>query len=180
MQEKKFHLFRYSNMPELAEAQIMEMSLPVTLPPELYASIEAGLPEGSEARVIFSGFGLSLVHVWFKRHFPLPLHSHNADCVYYIIGGDLRIGTEELRTGDGFFIPAGVPYTYTPGERGVELIEVRNSESFDYREKPTAAFWKKALKTVQENRDNWANARRFLDISDQSLTSSVEISPHAL
>ncbi|TVV74475.1 cupin domain-containing protein [Sphingomonas solaris] len=154
-QEKKFQIFRAHDMAQLGEADIMTMVPPTKGIEEMMACVDAGLPDGTTSQVIFAGFGLSLVRVWFKKNFPLPLHSHDADCVYYIIAGGLRLGTEDLGAGDGFFIPAGVPYTYTPGAQGVELIEVRNSARFDYRERSTAAFWKKALKTVQDNHGDW-------------------------
>lgn len=157
-QDKKFHIFRADDMAKLAEADIMTMVPPTKGIEEMMACVDAGLPDGTASQVIFSGFGLSLVRVWFKKHFPLPLHSHDADCVYYIIAGGVKLGTEELGPGDGFFIPAGVPYTYRPGAQGVELIEVRNSAQFDYRERSTAAFWKKALKTVQENHSDWVQS----------------------
>ena len=162
----KFFAFRHADMAGLEEAAIMEMK-PRTgdVPGELIQCIEAGYLDGTSARVIFTGFGISLVHVWFKRSFPLPLHSHDADCVYYIVGGSIRLGTEDLGVGDGFFVGADVPYTYTPGPDGVELIEVRNREKFDYREKSTAAFWRKALKTVNENRAVWSAAPRLVPVN---------------
>ena len=40
------------------------------------------------------GFGLT--HVWFKEGYALPLHSHDCDCLYYVIAGSLKMGTEEL------------------------------------------------------------------------------------
>lgn len=154
-EDKKFQIFRSNDMATLGEADIMTIVLPTTGIEEMMACVDAGLQDGAKSHVIFAGFGLSLVRVWFKKNFPLPLHSHDADCVYYITNGGLRLGTEDLGAGDGFFVPAGVPYTYTPGAEGVELIEVRSSTHFDYRERSTAAFWKKALKTVQANHADW-------------------------
>src|SRR5690606_20778947 len=86
-------------------------------------SIEKGLADfqasggadGSLTKVLFAMPGFSLVYAWFKSGYPLPLHSHNADCLYYIISGSIRLGTEDLGKGDGFFVGCDVPCAYTPG-----------------------------------------------------------------
>ncbi|EQB00436.1 hypothetical protein L288_18335 [Sphingobium quisquiliarum P25] len=163
--EKKFAILRAGKAPDIIESGIMDVQAPSGgYAPSMQACLDAGLGAGSEAHVVFTGFGLSVVHAWFKRSFPLPLHSHNADCLYYIIGGGLRLGREDLKAGDAFFVPADVPYTYTPGPEGVELIEVRNREGFDYRERSGETFWRKALDTVRENQAAWADARRFIAV----------------
>lgn len=128
--------------------------------PLIEQCIEAGIMEGADHRVVFSAFGMSIIHIWFKRSYPLPRHSHDTDCLYYIIAGSLRLGTEELGIGDGFFLPANTPYTYTAGPDGVELIEFRSTETFDYRDRTGKAFWEKALRLTQENREAWQQARR--------------------
>ena len=46
--------------------------------------------------------------------FPCPATVHNADCLYFIVAGSLRLGSEELGPGDGFFLGVDVPYTYVP------------------------------------------------------------------
>jgi hypothetical protein len=61
----------------------------------------------------------------------LPPHSHNGDCLYYVVGGELRIGARTLRKGDGMFIPADSAYTYQAGEGGVEVLEFRNATHFN-------------------------------------------------
>lgn len=163
--EKKFAIFRAGDAGPLGGSGIMTMepfSEKLTAP--ILAAKEAGYDHGAQSRVIFAGFGLSIVLVWFKRAFPLPLHSHDADCFYYILGGSLRLGTESLGLGDGFFVPATVPYTYTAGDEGVELLEIRPTDLFDYRDRSSVAFWNKAVKTVADNQDVWQNAGRpFLD-----------------
>jgi hypothetical protein len=99
--------------------------------------------------------------VWFKSGFPLPLHTHNVDCLYYIVGGSLTIGHKEFSAGDGFFIGSGVPYTYTPGPVGVEVLEFRASNQFNIKvmaEDP--AFWEKVVETVRSHRPAWLNEVR--------------------
>ncbi len=71
--------------------------------------------------------GMSLVHVWFGPNFPLFRHSHPAygDCLYYVVAGELLLGKRRLGPGSGFFVPNGMPYTYTAGPAGVEVLEFR-------------------------------------------------------
>jgi hypothetical protein len=120
------------------------------------AAIDAGMLEGTTVRLLFEAPGFSLAHAWFKSGFPLPRHSHNVDCLYYILAGSLRIGTEVLGRGDGFFVGAEVPYSYVPGPEGVEVLEFRGSNSFDIKllaDNP--AFWAKAVEKVERSRGDW-------------------------
>ena len=118
--------------------------------------IEAGVLEGSTLRVLFERPGMSLVHAWFRSGFPLPRHSHDADCLYFVLAGSLRLGSEELTAGDGFFVGADVPYAYTAGPQGVEVLEFRAADRFDIRVlAKNPAFWAKALATVEEKREVW-------------------------
>lgn len=122
------------------------------------AAIDAGMLEGTTVKLLFEMPGLSLTHAWFKSGFPLPRHTHDVDCLYYIVAGSLRVGTETLAKGDGFFVGAGVPYHYVPGDDGVEVLEFRGSNSFDIKllaDNP--AFWTKAVGTVNGNRESWAS-----------------------
>lgn len=112
--------------------------------------------EGATLRVFFEMPGLSVTHVWFKSGFPLPRHKHDVDCLYYILAGSLRIGTENLAENDGFFVGANVPYTYTPGENGVELLEIRTANAFDIKLlADNASWWAKAADKVKARRDHW-------------------------
>jgi hypothetical protein len=42
---------------------------------------------------------MSLCWAWFKSGYVLPRHSHNADCLYYVLGGSLRLGSVWLKAG---------------------------------------------------------------------------------
>ena len=118
---------------------------------------EAGFGEGSRVKLLYSRPGMSLTYVWFKSGFPLPRHSHNADCLYYIVAGSLRLGSEELGPGDGFFLGVDVPYTYLPGDNGVEVLEFRTSDHFDFKNLGMTEAWMgKALETLAERRASWA------------------------
>ncbi|WP_238475366.1 hypothetical protein [Sphingomonas cavernae] len=71
-------------------------------------------------------------------------------------GWSLRIGTEELGRGDGFFVGADVPYAYVPGAEGVEVLEFRGSNSFDIRLLANnPAFWTKTVESVTAKREEW-------------------------
>jgi mannose-6-phosphate isomerase-like protein (cupin superfamily) len=152
-----FVIFRAKDAIAYDEAGVM------THEPMSAVAIEGGsrlLQEGVEAghrvRLLFSMPGFSLTHAWFKSGYPLPRHSHDVDCVYYVVAGTLRIGTEDLGAGDGFFVGRSVPYTYTAGAEGVEVLEFRTSNAFNIKllaDNPS--FWDRALATVRERRDGW-------------------------
>jgi len=71
--------------------------------------------------------GMSLVHVWFGPNLPLFRHSHPryGDCLYYVVAGEILLGRRRLGPGSGFFVPNGMPYKYTAGPAGVEVLEFR-------------------------------------------------------
>jgi quercetin dioxygenase-like cupin family protein len=124
--------------------------------------LAAGWAEGEETRMVFNAPGFVLVHAWFKPGYPLPLHSHSGDGLYFIVAGTLTLGTEQLEAGDAFFVPANSAYTYMPGPDGVEVLEIRQTAMIDFRilTKGGAAFWAKALQQVAANRDGWQTAKR--------------------
>lgn len=120
----------------------------------------SGGGEGVEVKVLFAGAGFSLIYAWFKSGFPLARHIHDHDCLYYIVSGTVRVGSEELEAGDGFFVGAGVPYTHTAGEEGLEVLEFRHTEAFTTKFLGAPAYWTKALATIAERREQWAVERR--------------------
>ena len=156
-----FKIYRAADAPSLAEAGCMTIEpFDMTLVPGIGKVLEAGLLEGESVRVLVNLPGFSLTHVWFKKDYPLPLHSHDADCLYYIVAGSLKLGTEELGPRDCFFVPADVPYGYRPGPDGVELLEFRHATAFNLvNHARGAAFWDKALEAVTGNREGWKTAK---------------------
>jgi mannose-6-phosphate isomerase-like protein (cupin superfamily) len=154
----RFTLFRADDAIDFDESGVMT-STPLT-DTQLVgatATVEAGVMDGATVKLLFAMPGMSLTHAWFKSGFPLPRHTHNGDCLYYILAGTLRIGTEELGKGDGFLVGAGVPYAYTPGPQGVEVLEFRGSNAFDIRVlADNPAFWERAVATVEERHAAWA------------------------
>lgn len=158
----KFQIFRASEAPTLAEAGCMTVEPISPVQREgMDKLVAAGFGDGEEIRVLVDIPGFSLTHVWFKAGFPLPLHSHDADCLYYIVAGSLRLGTEDLGPRDSFFIPADVPYTYRPGPEGVELLEIRQKGRFNFVNLAKgAAFWERAAADAAALRDDWNIAPR--------------------
>lgn len=152
-----FAIFRAEQAKDYEESEIMSPSSASEFDPEgSAATIDAGILEGSKVSLLFERPGMSLTHAWFKSGFPLPRHSHDADCLYFILAGSLRIGVEELSAGDGFFVGANVPYAYTPGPQGVEVLEFRTADAFDIRVlAKNPAFWRKAAEMVAGKRELW-------------------------
>ena len=100
--------------------------------------------------------GLSLVHCWFKSGVILPQHSHSADCLYYIVGGELRMGSRVLKKGEGFFVPADTHYSYEAGPEGVEVLEFRNASRFDVQHRGESwKHWDRIIDSLSKNSGNW-------------------------
>lgn len=122
-------------------------------------AIAAGYLEGDQVKVLTEMPGFSITYAWFKKSYPLARHSHDADCMYYVVAGSLRLGTEELGPRDCFFVPADAPYTYTPGPDGVEILEFRHKTTFNFINLSHGeSFWNKAAETCTANREDWKTA----------------------
>jgi hypothetical protein len=163
---REFTIFRRDDAQGLAQSGIMEM-VPYSREQSegMRAFREFDVP-GGESQLLINLPGFSLVHAWFKRDYPLPLHTHDSDCLYYIVSGSLRLGTQELGPQEGFFVPGGVPYAYTPGPDGVEVLEFRHETRFDFKLiAKGAGFFRRAAETLTKRRDEWATARRPSDKS---------------
>ena len=121
---------------------------------------EGGNSGGAMAVTLFSGPTMHVSYVWFKSGYPLPIHSHDVDCFYQIFAGSMRVGSDVLEQGDGVMIPAGTPYTVTPGEAGVEFFEFRTGENYDthYRAK-TDSYWDRVAATHRERKAIWAQEK---------------------
>ena len=153
----KFQVFRAATAPTLEQTDVLRYE---GITPDIRDGLRglgaAGIQDGSFAKILINVPGFSLAYVWHKSDFPLPLHSHDVDCCYLIIAGDLQVGSEKLGKGDGFFVPAGTPYTFTTGPDGVEFIEYRHANSwnivFKYRNPES---WAKAATTAGDRRDAW-------------------------
>lgn len=119
------------------------------------------LTSGTKAMLLFSEpgeAGMSLGYAWFKSGYVLPRHSHDADCLYYVLGGELHMGTQTLRKGDGVFIPANAGYTYEAGPNGVEVLEFRNATRFHLMFRGNdATHWDRIAQVLKNNCPKWEN-----------------------
>ncbi|MFC4595474.1 cupin domain-containing protein [Sphingobium tyrosinilyticum] len=155
-----FQIFRAKDAPGLMETGHMKVEPYTDLQREwMVKARDAGLLEGDYLKVLFDIPGFNLTYAWLKKEYPLALHSHDCDCLYYIIAGDVRMGTATLGAGDGFFVPAGVPYQYTPGKRGVEVLEFRTVSHFNMVNLSKGeGYWRNAVESLMANREDWAAA----------------------
>ena len=81
--------------------------------------------------------------------------------MYYIVSGSIRLGTEELGPRDCFFVPCDVPYTYKIGPEGVEVLEIRHANHFDFvNHAKGEAWWNKAAEETAARQESWKTAKR--------------------
>jgi hypothetical protein len=156
-QATKFQVFRAATAPTLEQTDVLHVEgLTPDIRDGLRGLAAAGIQEGSFAKILINVPGFSLAYAWHKSDYPLPLHSHDVDCCYLIIAGELRVGSDTLGKGDGFFVPAGSAYTFATGPEGVEFVEFRQANAwnivFKYRNPES---WAKAAETARERRDTW-------------------------
>ncbi len=121
-------------------------------------AVEAGVQNGDFVKLLFAdeARGMSLTYAWFKPNFLLPRHSHNADCAYYVISGEVHLGTEVLKAGDVFFVPSDHAYTYVAGPEGVEVLECRTTDAFHIKFSGNSAkFWSRMAGVATDNAKAW-------------------------
>ena len=154
--EAKMRVFRAQEIGEIPGEESSFDPAPAATTEGLMRMFEAGMPSGAVVKRLFDAPGFSLLYAWFKPGFPLPRHSHDKDCLYYIVSGSLRLGTEELGAGDGFVLTADTPYTYAIGPEGLEILEFRHEGDFNSRAMGgTKAYWDKAVSAITANRAAW-------------------------
>lgn len=132
----RISIFRGAEAGELTDEMMPREGIDDSVMAALAGLAEAGVTEGIGEcnRVLFrepGDDGMSLLYIWFKSGYVLPFHSHSSDCLYYVLGGELRMGSHVLRRGDGIFIPADQGYGYEAGPDGVEVLEFRNATRFN-------------------------------------------------
>lgn len=153
-------LQRFSGPPQarlLHETAMM--SMPTMDPPAMDELAEWATASGQVVKVLFGdpdAGGMSLVWSWFAPNFPLPRHSHSADCLYYVSRGELHMGRQLVKEGEGFFVPDGAPYAYTAGPEGVEVLEFRAVSTFDMQITESLPRWAKMVEISREQGAAWA------------------------
>ena len=162
-ERQTLQIFRLHEAPLLEETDLQPITSEFS-PGELEhwgRKMEAGYNEGQEVRVPVRLPGLSVLHIWNKKGYPTPLHSHNVDCLYCVLAGSVSVGTETLGPGDSFLIPADMPYTYKVGPEGAEVLEIRQADNWDLKllvKNP--AYFDKAVAAITANHAGWQSARR--------------------
>ena len=160
--KKGMTIYRAADSQELMESGYMTWpTMSDDARESLTETLAAGSQVGQHVRLLAlqkpEDGGFSLVHVWFKANYPLPRHSHDSDCMYYVISGEAHMGNQVLRAGDSFFVPAEAPYVYTAGPDGVEVLEIRhNVPQFDMKiPDHTPERWQEMTEISAANRDRW-------------------------
>jgi mannose-6-phosphate isomerase-like protein (cupin superfamily) len=160
---KKMRVFRFADAVELGADTMPFVGVDETVMAGFNKLAEVGLPRGLAEKTLLlfkepGENGLTLAYAWFKSGYVLPRHSHNADCVYYIVAGSLSMGAVTLGKGDGVFIPADQGYTYEVGPKGVELLEFRNASNFHilFQDNDEAHFDRMAT-AMREGASRWVD-----------------------
>lgn len=151
-------IFRAADAPDLVETDFMVSSqTPEGSVHTISETVGADAAAGAQLKVLVrDAGGFSLLYIWFKANYPLPRHSHNVDCMYYVISGSAVMGNQTLRSGDSFFVPAGAPYQYNAGPDGVEVLEIRyGAEQFDIQLASNGDLFRTMADTMAANRDRW-------------------------
>jgi len=111
--------------------------------------------------------GVSLAYIWFKSGYVLPRHSHDSDCLYFVMAGELKLGSRVLKKGDGMFIPAHAGYTYQAGPQGVEVLEFRNATNFSFLFRNNdQAHWQRIANVLREGADRWEGEKPPSEVVD--------------
>lgn len=55
-------------------------------------------------------------------------HSHDMGEIIFVVAGSLHWGDHALEAGGSMFIPAHTPYSFTAGEEGARLLNIRSRE----------------------------------------------------
>lgn len=158
-EQPRFEIFRSADAPTLDECACMRYEGDT---PNLLAAqpllAEAMAVRGEYADVPYRREGMSLARLWVKSGFPLPLHTHDCDCLYYVVAGSIHLGSETLSAGDGFFVGSDVPYAYNAGPEGAEVLEFRKTDSFNIQVKDKSpAGWEKLAGTLRDGHARWAH-----------------------
>ena len=134
------------------------MSMPELDPPAIDQFMELVQGGGNAVKVLYRNDTMSLVWVWYAPNYALPRHSHDVDCLYFVVSGEAHLGNRTVAAGAGFFVPAGAPYAYSAGPEGVQVLEFRGAPSFDMKITESLDRWDQILETVRTNRDAWKEA----------------------
>ena len=162
-ERKRMRFFRAADATELDFERMPLENMNESVMAGFAKLMATGVQQGTGEKtvVLFSepgDEGMSLVYAWFKSGYVLPKHSHSADCLYYVMAGELRLGSRTIRKGDGFFIPKDAAYTYEVGPNGLEILEFRNTGKFNFVFKNNdEEHWDKMAAVMTANAAKWAD-----------------------
>ncbi len=118
-------------------AELDDLMTPPAIPSSVIESFEpadlAFLNEGFRTEPIFCDLdpsGFSLVNVRLAPDAILPAHTHEVDCLYYVLSGSIHLGRRVLGRGAGFLVPANTAYGYRAGSDGTAVLEFRHATHF--------------------------------------------------
>ena len=153
----KITFFSAKENPELSLNEFMpDLVMSEDTQKAAHKWIENGFHSGETTRVLINLPGFSLVYAWFKSGFTLPVHSHNADCLYYIVSGEAILGKRTLTAGDGFFVPVDCYYSYTAGPEGVEVLEFRHANQIDMKWRDSKPDYRNRIADkILASQDKW-------------------------
>jgi hypothetical protein len=134
-----------------------------SVPPGIEDQVDrrAAWAEGATAHVLYRSErpdGPSITYIWWAPELDVYRHSHNTDCAYLIVSGEVRMGRRVLAPGDGFFAPADAPYSYRAGPEGAEVIEFRPDSSSGVSMailEDDVARWKAMIENANAHREQW-------------------------
>ena len=63
-------------------------------------------------------------HIRYDANHFEPPHSHDEDEVFYIVAGEMGVGTRKLTPGDSVFIGRNTRYSATAGPEGCDFVRV--------------------------------------------------------
>jgi hypothetical protein len=177
---KPFEIYRGRDALDYGEHRIQELDNPSPAVLGAFAGFSQYEDNGSDVKLVYARPGFSLTSVWFKSGYPLALHSHTGGCLYYIVAGSIRIGSDRLGPGDGFFVDHDVPYTYQTGPDGVEVLEFRATDHLDIRFKAnTRAAWDKIIARMGARQSAWAAEKRPSEAARRRRPRSTAPTPAA-
>jgi hypothetical protein len=107
MQDRRrgLSIFRAADAPTLAETGMMATADMRPGVAEQLANDISAFDRGYDIRVLYGqpddDGSPSLVYAWFKPNYPLPRHTHDADCLYYVVAGSAMLGNQVLNAGTG-------------------------------------------------------------------------------
>jgi quercetin dioxygenase-like cupin family protein len=126
------------------------------------AIVDAGYADGIDARLLYRQRGehaMSAVYIHAKPGRPFVRHSHDTNCIYVVMSGEVIMGSQVLRTGDLVYVPANHPYSYRAGEQGVEVLEFRTERQYATNIADNSETnWQRMVDECRARRPAWLDA----------------------